>query len=206
MLDFLRLLLPRACPGCGEQLGRSRGLCLACLKALQPVLEVHSPLHPRPEPHLLSLGLYKGRVRRAIRAFKFGGVRDLAQPLGQKVASGLPKNWEIHAVVAVPAHPKRERQRGYNQAQLLAEVIAEDLQVPCVKSLRRVRHTAQQSRQRGTKRAANLRGAFQVIDPVPSGKILLVDDVMTTGNTLLACKEALEKAGASEFCYAVLAR
>ncbi|WP_240738134.1 ComF family protein [Deinococcus fonticola] len=206
-LNWLRPLLPRACPGCGQQLGRETGLCVRCCAGLRPHLERHSVLTPDITPHLVTLGRYDAVLRRSVRALKFSGVRDLAGPLGLALAQGVPAGWQVRAVVPVPLHPRRERERGYNQAELLARSIAAELQVPCLPLLSRTRYTAAQSRRHAAQRQ-HLTGAFQVTRVVPPGTLLLVDDVLTTGYTLQACRDALLDAGVSpaNLKYAVVAR
>ncbi len=201
-----RTLLPRACPGCGAQLGTEAGLCRACRAGLTAHVESHSPLRPRPEPHLVTLGRYQGVGRRAVRALKFGGARDLADVLGEALAAGVPPGWGVGAVVPVPLHSSRQRQRGYNQAELLAREVARQLGVPCVDALRRTRATRQQARQ-GAAGRHEMTGAF-VVRPgrLPVGPLLLLDDVLTSGSTLLACQDALHAAGAAEVYVAVVAR
>lgn len=201
-----RLWLPQGCPGCGRQLDGERGLCGRCQQDLRPRVEAHSPLSPVPEPHLVTLGPYRGPARRAVRALKFGGARDLATVLGGALASGVPTDWRIGAVVPVPLHPSRERQRGYNQAELLARALAHALQVPCVPALTRTRATRQQSKRHGADRAA-IAGAFVADARRLTGEpILLVDDVMTTGSTLRACQDALRAAGQRAVYAVVVAR
>lgn len=206
MQDFLRALLPRGCPGCDGQLGREAGLCAGCRAQLRPRVERYSPLSPRPQGHLVTLGPYRGVTRRAVRALKFGGARELAEVLGAALAAGVPAVWGVRAVVPVPLHPRRERERGFNQSALLAGVVAARLGVPCVPALRRTRATAQQARLHAAERVMNVAGAFQA-DPrlLPSGPVLLLDDVMTTGSTLLACRDALAGAGVKPVYFAVLA-
>lgn len=206
MLDLLRRLLPRPCPGCGEQLGRATGLCTRCRAGLRSRTEQHSPLSPTPVPHLVTLGRYQGVLRRAVRALKYGGARDVAGALGSALAAGIPADWQVAAVVPVPLHSSRQRQRGYNQAELLAQAIAAELGVPCLPVLLRTRATAQQAKLHASERGANLAGAFRVRGPLPTGTLLLVDDVLTTGHTLQACRDALSAAGAGDLKYAVVAR
>lgn len=203
MLDFFRALLPRACPGCGEQLGRAAGLCATCRAGLRARVERHSPLCERAEAHLVTLGPYRGGLKRSVRALKYGGARDLAGPLGQALAAGIPADWAVQAVIPVPLHRSRQRERGYNQAELLAQAIAAELGVPSLNALTRTRATGQQAKRHATERQGSMKGAFALAGPLPSGPILLVDDVMTTGETLLACREALVGA---ELKFAVLAR
>lgn len=202
-----RALLPRRCPGCDAQLGREAGLCAACRAGLRPQVERHSPLEGRPVPHLVTLGAYRGVTRRSVRALKYGGARDLAGVLGGAIASGVPAGWQVAAVVPAPMHAARQRERGFNQAELLAQAVARGLGVPCVPAaLRRTRATAAQAKRHANERA-DLH-AFIQGDPhqVPRGPILLVDDVLTTGKTMLACRDALLDAGARPLYYAVVAR
>ncbi len=156
-------------------------------------------------PHLLVLGQHKGKLRRAARELKYGGHRDLALVLGQALASGVPAEWGIQAVSAVPMHPARLRQRTFNHAELLARSVADTLKVPYVEGLRRTRDTVQQARLSGTARLGNLSGAFAVGSGLRQ-PLLLVDDVMTTGATLKACRDALQAGGVEAIYYAVLTR
>lgn len=205
--EVLRVLLPRRCPGCDGQLGRAAGLCARCRADLRPRLETHSSLWPRPEPHLVTLGAYRGVTRRAIRALKFGGARDLAGALGAALAEGVPAAWNVASVIPVPLHPGRERERGFNQSALLAGAVAASLGVPSVPALRRTRATAQQARLHAHERTANLAGAFQAdARHLPTGPVLLLDDVLTTGSTLLACRDALRSVGVPQVYFAVVAR
>ena len=207
MLNWLRTLLPRACPGCGQQLGRQAGLCAGCRAGLRARLETHSPLHPRATPHLVTLGAYRGVLRRSVRALKFSGVRDLAGPLGQALGAGIPADWNVQAVIPVPLHPRRMQERGFNQAELLARAIAGELGVPCLNALKRTHYTSAQAKKHAAERQ-HLGGAFQVTPPLPRGTILLVDDVLTTGLTLQACRDTLTSAGIpiENIKYAVVAR
>jgi len=131
----------------------------------------------------------------------------VAGALGEALASGIPASWGIGAVVPVPLHPRRERERSFNQAELLGRAVAASLGVPCVPALRRTRATAQQARLHSLERVGNLAGAFTA-DPscLPAGPVLLLDDVLTTGSTLLACRDALQTAGVSELYFAAVAR
>ncbi|MXV18747.1 ComF family protein [Deinococcus xianganensis] len=206
LLGALRALLPRACPGCGAQLGAHAGLCPACRATLRPQVQAHSPLRAHPEPHLVTLGPYSGVRRRAVRELKFAQARDLARILGETLATGVPADWNVQAVIPVPLHPDRQRQRGFNQAELLGRALASALAVPCVPALTRTRATAQQARRHGTQRE-DLHGAFRAHEGfLPSGPVLLIDDVLTTGHTAQACQDALKQAGAPQVYVAVVAR
>ena len=205
---LLRTLLPRACPGCGESLGASTGLCASCAVSLTVRVESHSMLSNAVTPHLVVLGQHKGLLRRAARELKYSGHRDLAGVLGQTLARGVPPSWGIQAVSAVPMHPNRQRQRHFNHAEMLGRALAQALELPYLDALARRRHTAQQARKSGSERSGNLEGAFVPLGAALElgGPLLLVDDVMTTGSTLIACRDALADHGMERVYYAVLTR
>lgn len=206
LAGWLRRLLPQPCPGCGAQLGAQVGLCAACRAGLHARVDNYSPLRARPQPHLVTLGEYRGVRRCAVRALKFAGARDLAGVLGGALAAGLPAEWTVAAIVPVPLHPSRRRQRGFNQAEVLGRAIAAHMGVPCVDALIRTRATTQQAKQHAAQRD-HMHGAFQARPGVlPAGAVLLVDDVLTTGSTLVACQRALQDAGVSDIYAAVIAR
>lgn len=204
---LLRLIIPKACPACGGQLGSQVGICRSCKQVLRPQLESRSPLCPQVRPHLLNLGHHTGKIRRIVSALKYQGARDLAEPLADLLAEAVPPSWQISAVVAVPLHPRRLRERGYNQSELLARAIAVRLGVPYLPLLRRVRYTQQQAKKQGSQRQQNVAGAFEVdiACDYPTGTVLLIDDVITTGFTLKECTEAMNDVGLVKVCYVVLA-
>lgn len=205
MQGLLRALLPAPCPGCRAPLGRARGLCAECLAGLKPQVMSHSALTREVRPHLLCLGEYRGVARRAVRALKYGGGRDLAGVLAERLAAGVPPEWGPDALVAVPLYRARQWQRGYNQSEELARALARQLGRPYLPALSRIRPTAQQAKLHLHERGANVAGAFTARGPLPA-RLLLVDDVMTTASTLRACTVALREAGAETVFYAVVAR
>jgi ComF family protein len=202
---LLRVLLPRACAGCGAALGPDAALCASCRSSLRPRVESHSTLTRAVTPHLVTLGAYRGPLARSLRALKYGGSREVADVLGARLAQVVPSTWALTTVTAVPLHPRRERWRGYNHADLLARAVASALGLPHEALLLRSRVTRQQARLRGSAREANVRHAFRAARPV-SGRVLLVDDVLTTGSTLRACADTLQAAGADEVYLLVAAR
>ncbi len=208
MMGALRALLPRPCPGCGEALGREAGLCRRCRAQLRPHVERHSLLSAEVRPHLVALGTHHGVLRRAARELKYTGHRDLAQVLGAALARGVPQEWHLRAVSAVPMHPARQRQRHFNHAEVLARCLADELGLPYLESLRRTRQVTQQAKLSGEARRSNLGGVFapQRSGYTPPQPLLLVDDVLTTGATLLACRDALQGGGVTRLYYAVLTR
>ncbi len=144
-------------------------------------------------------GDFEGAVRTALHAFKYDGQTRLAEPLGALVVDGLANtNWPIDVVTAVPLHESRLRERGYNQAALLAQVVAAArgwLFAPA--AVHRIRQTASQVSLNAQERHLNVEAAFSAEPPVVEGmRVLVIDDVLTTGSTLLACADALRNAGA----------
>jgi ComF family protein len=146
-----------------------------------------------------SAALYEGPLREAIHSLKFGRRRALASPLGdltaQQCAISLPDG--IDTLIPVPRARARARERGFNQAALLARRIGRRLEIP-VRShwLARVRSTRPQSDLSAAERRANVRDAFRASARVAGRHVLVVDDVLTTGATLDACARALRAAGA----------
>lgn len=149
---------------------------------------------------------FEGSVRRALLEAKFRGVTTLLPPLATAAAEIVPTGWRPTLVVPVPLHRARERQRGYNQAGLAAEVIADRLGVPiALDVLRRTRATPPQASLDATRRATNVTTAFAAA-PVEGERVLVVDDITTTGATLGVCARALLDAGAAEVFALALAR
>jgi ComF family protein len=141
-------------------------------------------------------------AREAVHALKFGGRRALAAPLGDLIAEmgtgGLPAGTP-DLLAPVPLHPRRERERGFNQALLLARRVGQVWGVPvCADILARTLATRPQTELNAETRWANVRGAFSLRRPtlVAARHVVLVDDVMTTGATLTACARCLAAGGA----------
>lgn len=153
--------------------------------------------------------LYASPLREAIHAFKYRGVARLGPLLGAYMAGRLRATAGFDVVVPVPLHPAREARRGYNQATILARTIASRWERPLVLSaLVRVRETSPQVTLDLNARRGNVRGAFACVDAaaVAGRRVLLVDDVMTTGSTLDACAAVLKAAGAKQVWGFTLAR
>lgn len=194
---LLDLLAPRSCPGCDLDLPPgAMGACGAC----EPLLE----RLPR-ERGLDAPFAYGGPLADAIRRLKYAGRTDLAAPLGALFADACgAMNGRVDRVVPVPLHPSRLRARGFNQAALLAAPVARKLGVPLeTHALRRVRATDAQAGLDASARADNVRGCF-VSRPV-RGRILVLDDVRTTGATFADVARALREAGAAEVLVLALA-
>ena len=151
--------------------------------------------------------MYSGAVREAIHAFKFSGRAPLARPLGTLMLDGYGPPSGVQAVVPVPLARARERERGYNQAALLAERIAEGWGVPLrARWLVRLRDTPAQSALTAAERRANVRHAFGASGAVRGAHVVLVDDVLTTGATAAECSRVLRAAGAATVGVLTVAR
>ena len=151
---------------------------------------------------------YGGVVRDAIHAFKFRGKRALARPLAALIGEQWPPGArDVAALVPVPLGRPRERERGFNQAALLAERLARGLGVDVrPRWLARMRDTQPQSDLGAAERRANVRGAFAAPAAVAGCHVVVVDDVLTTGATVAECARALRAAGALRVGVVAVAR
>ena len=165
----------------------------------------------RPLTSVVALYLYDGAPALAVKALKYKNKRALALPMGRLLYGGLAMCGEVDLVVPIPLHKSRLRQRGFNQASLLLSDI-EARGTPAVdhRLLQRVRKTSSQAGLSRQGRLRNVKGAFRVKASEKEGlkgkRVLLVDDVLTTGSTLTACASALKRAGAASVSALVFAR
>jgi ComF family protein len=209
--DILDLLFPPRCAGC-----KSRGalLCPTCQASCCFVpdaanREQHLRLN---SPFLRSTAgayVFEGAIREAVHTLKYNRRKRMAAPLGTLLNRYLLAHpIAVDAIVAVPLHPERLRKRGFNQAQLLAAQLAREAKLPLlVSELVRVRQTSQQADLNRAERRANVREAFAWEGVTsPPQRILVIDDVLTTGATVEAAAQALHAAGAREVHALALAR
>jgi ComF family protein len=155
-----------------------------------------------------SFGFYEAELRALIHLFKYRRVRTLAAPLGKLLARALPLDQAFDVIVPLPLHWRKRWQRGFNQAELLAREISRRTNTPVENALRRVHNTAAQAGLTSSKRRLNVSGAFQAKRPavIDGRRVLLIDDVMTTGATAASCARALRRAGARQVTLLTLAR
>ena len=188
-LKNLRFLPPpdaRSCPGCGGPLDGVLAFCSHCM-SLEKI-----PLWQG----IVSVFEHSGQGRQMILDFKFGGQSELARPLGKMGAQAVRKaGFEVDCVVSVPLHFWRKIKRSYDQAALFGEFTGKYLNIPYVNCLKRIKYGAPQSTLGRSKRLKNLKNAFVCTHPekIAGKRILLVDDVFTTGSTLSAAAATLIK-------------
>lgn len=197
---------PSRCAACDALLSGYSAFCPACASTILP--------EPDPFPSgangisVAAYGQFGGALATAIRRFKYENRPDLSDPLGQLLrrAARDAALW-ADAVIPVPLHARRLCERGYNQAALLARPVARELSAPLfARALVRLRATGQQAQLERDERLQNVRSAFALRTPVRGKRIVLVDDVVTTGATLLGCAGVLLSAGAESVTGLVLAR
>jgi ComF family protein len=193
---LLELLFPPRCAAC-DQLGREP-FCALCEETLEPA----APLSIAGVEVALARFEYGGAVALALAALKYQRRIDLGRPLARLLAAGPVPAHDL--VVPVPLGPRRLRERGFNQARLLAQL----LRPPWTRLLLRVKDAPAQVGADRAARAAQVRGAFVAPRPgrIAGRRVLLVDDVVTTGATAAAAAAALRAAGARSVALLALAR
>ncbi len=229
---LFNLLLPPCCPLCGTVLKEEAAapFCSACLAGFPapdssccPRCALPYPL-PAGSNHLCEaclrreppfvftrcLGLYDANLREAIQRFKFNGAVHLDRPLALLLAASLQDvlhSFRPDILVAVPLHRQRLSARTYNQSLLLARELGRQWRLPApARLLRRVRPTLPQQGLAAEVRRTHLKGAFAVHGRLNGERVLLVDDVFTTGATARECSATLLAGGASQVAVAVLGR
>ncbi|MCS6294151.1 MAG: ComF family protein [Nitrospira sp.] len=231
----VRFFLPADCATCGVPLTTDPVslFCTTCWEIIAPlrlarcsqcdrplpssVALTYSPTHRchhctvRPPAYAKAWTLYPylPPLQDAICLFKYRGKVSLAKPLGQLMIKGLPASLGADLVIPVPLHPTRLREREFNQSLLLADQVATHLHLPLsFTNLVRTVPSEPQSTLSRKERMKNLRRAFAVRQPqlIARKRILLIDDVFTTGTTVNECAKVLRKAGAEAVLVLTLAR
>lgn len=193
-IDILR---PPVCSRCGQRIAARYSLCAACWR------------QPLAIDGLRAAAYFSGPLRSAIHHFKYSGRRALAAPLGELLYDGYAVYQPpADVIVPVPLYGARERQRGFNQSLLLAQELGQRSGLPlAMGELARLRDTAQQMKLGRAERRQNVQAAFACTGNGLAGRrVLLVDDVCTTGATLEACAAALRQTGAASVWALALAR
>lgn len=221
--DLFHLLAPALCPGCDEPLqAQEDGYCHTCRASLTPApfpRDLFTELMQNFDYDHLALSaigaLYlfeqDSPVQNMIHALKYQGCYDLGVELGKELGATIkmfPEFHDIDAIIPVPLHRARQRERGYNQAEAIAAGVAISFSVETFTDrLYRSRHTISQTTLSAKERQRNVQNAFAAHDKSLVGRtILLCDDVCTTGATLNVCADRLLSAGAKRVVAAAVAK
>ncbi len=228
------IFFPSFCQLCSTLLEfpQERIICRSCLKSIVPHKSSYCLCCGRffeghGEPHLCqdclmtrspfslhrSGGQYRGKLKDIILLYKYHHFRVLGKDLARFVQRSLCKEeriwWRVEAIIPVPLHPKKERQRGFNQAQVIAKYLADSRGIELVEGrLIKIRNVPPQTSLEVKDRKKNVLGAFRVIkgEYLKGKVVLLVDDVYTTGATIRESSRALKKAGVKEVRAVTIAR
>lgn len=180
----------KICVKCGSEI---KGLRCACGGSLKKAFQAYSAYH------------FENPVSSLVKAFKYGHVTTLKGWMADEMTLALKGDRDFDIITAVPVHLLRRVRRGYNQSELLSKELSLRINIPFDVLLKKKRYTQSQAGLKGEKRRSNLLNAFICLEKDVKGKrILLVDDVRTTGSTLLACAKALMEAGCESVAFVTL--
>lgn len=197
------------CDGCQTLLQAPENPCTVCAKPLNQAGGVCGECRSDPPAfsHTYCAAIYEAPVSTWVHQLKFGGRLDRARIMAEALSESLQTLPPKVPVIPVPLHPKRLKSRGYNQAHEVARLIAKKQQrLMLHEVLVKSKHTAMQAELPEKQRVNNVRAAFRVQGEIEHPKVLVVDDVMTTGQTLRAVSKCLVQAGVREVVVAVFAR
>lgn len=218
------IVFPPRCPVCDEVIHVGKDTCDDCRKKVvcigEPVCKkCGKPLENQRreycsdcarKQHYFSQGkavfVYQGEIRQSMYRFKYSNKREYASYYAKEAAriyGGWIRRKQIEAIVPVPMYRWKEKGRGYNQATVFAAALGERMRLPVEKRMvKRIRNTTPQKELNDVERKANLKKAFQLVpDIVKYKKILIVDDIYTTGSTIDAVAEVLLQAGVDEIYF-----
>ncbi|MCH5163982.1 MAG: ComF family protein [Clostridiales bacterium] len=187
----------RFCPKCGRAIGETTNYCEDCTRYGREFTEARAPF------------IYEGKAKKLVYRLKYGGEKYLARFMAQYLADEYYKRlWHIDFITYVPTHTKREKTRGYNQAQLIANSLGEIINKPVVNALTRTKYSKNFAKLGRKERFKEAEESFAPNDKYKKKSILLIDDVFTTGATSGACAKALKSSGAGDvyvltFCTSV---
>lgn len=217
---FAKLLFPERCRFCNKVIDLRRDVCKDCeenkneitgeicmlcgFKAEDCACKKHKNFYSA----VAAPFYYDGAAEKAVANLKFNGIKQLADTLSQDMADCFSNhfiNYSFEYVTCVPMTEKSFKQRGFNQSELLAEKVSEKIGVPYVQLLEKTVETKTQHFLKENERSGNILGVFELreseLDKIENARILLIDDIKTTGSTLNECAKTLLIGGAAEiFC------
>lgn len=203
---MLDIVFPKrlVCLSCGREAEvNEAGFCAECALGVE-LFNSAPPLEGIEG--FTAVYVYNEVSSRMVKRLKYQGKRYMAKPLAEKLV--IPEDWQIDAIVPVPLHYKRERERGFNQSELIAKHLAKRLGLKLETGLlARIKNTKQQAELTVAGRKRNVKDAFCADERAEGLNVLLIDDVRTTGATLVSCAEALKRFGcgkvyAATVCFA----
>lgn len=206
---FLDLLFPPKCPFCGILLEKGALLCPDCQRDLPWLSGRAAETKVELTRACVSALRYEDKVRSAIHGYKFDGRSARSKPFGVLISQATVDHGLSADLVSWPSlSKKRLRQRGYDQAELLAREVGKGLALSVLRTVDKQDRPAQSGLEGEAARRANLLGAYTAVAPenIRGKTVLLVDDVVTTGATLSECAKTLRLAGAGEVICATLAK
>jgi len=218
--DFVDLIFPRCCAACDKGLiGNEEIICTSCRIALPRVQQdsVSAEMigqkfinvHEVTETHAYLLFTKKGKVQKLLHALKYKGQAELGVEMGFMFGQEMRENGSLpdaDLIISVPLHKKKLKSRGYNQSDKLAEGFSRATNIPWSGNvLERVKYTETQTGKTRDERWKNVRKVFVVKGDVKDKKIIIMDDVLTTGATVEACIEVLIEAGCTQFVILTIA-
>ena len=183
---------PQACDRCLSPVSRGKPCAFCSSPMMKPIEAVFAPYR------------FGGETRQLIHQLKFNACRETVPILSRAMADSLSRR-EFDCIVPVPLHKRRLRQRGFNQALLLCQGLSRETGIPVRELLRRDRFKRPQSRTPLRRRNENVSRAFSCAEDASGLRVLLVDDVRTSGSTAHACAKTLLNAGAESVCLCVAA-
>lgn len=181
------------CKCCGKPVGQEDEYCRGCMA----------------KKHAFDQGrgifLYDARMKESILKYKYGGRRQYGDFYAWSMCiygEREVKRWKPDLIVPIPLHPRKQRRRGFNQAEYLAAKVGDYFSIPVDCSiLKKTRDTKSQKKMDAGQRRVNLLGAFRAMKPVKGKKVMVIDDVYTTGSTVDAAASCLKGAGAYSVCF-----
>ena len=208
-MNLLSLLFPPRCIFCRRVLSdHAPGVCSACQKRI--LLNVNPPHKAKGAFYkcVYSALWYEGAVRKCLHRYKFSGKSNYAPTLAKILQHALPQDQTFDIITFVPTNPQNIKQRGYHHTGLLAQELSALTGIPCKELLMKTRKTSPMHGLHVAQRRANILGAIAVsapIDAIMGKRILVVDDLITTGSTMSECARALMERGAAGVWGATLA-
>ena len=191
---LLTVFYPDRCPCCERVIYPERIFCDECIKEYNSITYKTYAKGGYP---CVSPVPYDGVFAKAILNFKFNNKRHHAYRLAYVIAQAVTKEYDCNTfdmITYVPLHKRNQSQRGFNQSELIAKKLSDILKIPLVSTLRKTRFNQPQHKLKASKRGENVRGAYRIIDKnlVKDKRILIIDDIITTGHTLGECARILD--------------